>query len=60
MEQDVQEYVIAMLLGHKHPQITTGRYGQKFKPKLMMERAVKKLDYGIDLSHLKNSKFVPK
>jgi len=60
MEQDVQEYVIAMLMGHKHPQISTGRYGQKFKPKEMMEKAVLKLNYNVDLSHLKNSKWVVK
>ena len=58
MEQDVQEFVIAMLLGHKHDQITTGRYGKKFEPRMLLEKAVLKLDYGIDLSHLKKSRFV--
>ncbi len=62
MEQDVQEYVIAMALGHKHPQISTGRYGKKFEPKMLMEKAFSKLDFHkqIDLSHLKNSKYVIK
>jgi len=60
MEHDVQEYVIAMFMGHEHDQISTGRYGQKFEPDMLMEKAVKKLDYGIDLSHLKRSKYVPK
>ncbi len=60
MEQDVQEYVIAMVLGHKHPQISTGRYGKKFDSKLLMEKAILKLDYGIDLTHLKQSKYVVK
>jgi integrase len=60
MEHDVQEYVIAMFMGHEHDQISTGRYGQKFEPDMLMERAVYKLDYGIDLSHLKKSKYVPK
>ncbi len=60
MEHDVQEYVIAMFMGHEHDQISTGRYGQKFEPDMLMEKAVKKLNYGIDLSHLKKSKFVPK
>ena len=58
MEHDVQEYVIAMFMGHEHDQISTGRYGQKFEPDMLMEKAVKKLDYGIDLSHLKRSKYV--
>lgn len=60
MEQDVQEYVIAMLLGHKHPQISIGRYGKKFEPHLLMEKAVMKLDYAVDLTHLKDSKWVVK
>jgi len=60
MEQDVQEYVIAMLMGHKHPQISTGRYGKKFEPKMLMEKAVIKLNYELDLSHLKKSKWVIK
>ena len=62
MEHDVQEYVIAMALGHKHPQISTGRYGKKFEPELLMEKAYSKLDFHekIDLSHLKKSKFVIK
>ena len=60
MEHDVQEYVIAMFMGHEHDQISTGRYGQKFEPDMLMEKAVKKLDYGIDISHLKKSKYVPK
>ncbi len=60
MEHDVQEYVIAMFMGHEHNQISTGRYGQKFEPDMLMEKAVKKLDYGIDLSHLKTSKYIPK
>lgn len=57
MEQDVQEYVIAMMLGHKHAQISTGRYGKKYEPAMLMEKAVMKLDYPVDLSHLKNSKW---
>jgi hypothetical protein len=29
-------------------------------PKILLEKAISKLNYGIDLSHLKRSKFVPK
>lgn len=60
MEQDVQEYIIALFLGHEHPQISTSQYGKKFEPGMLMEKAVFKLDYGIDLSHLKKSRFVIK
>jgi hypothetical protein len=52
---------LSELLGHRNPNITTGRYGKRFDPKTLLERAVIKLDYyGIDLSHLKSSKWVPK
>jgi len=37
-----------------------GRYAKPFKPKQLLERTVLKLDYGIDFSHLKKSKFVQK
>ncbi len=60
MEKDVQEYVIALFLGHEHPQISTSQYGKKFEPGMLMEKAVLKLDYPMDLRHLKKSKFVPR
>ena len=49
-----------MLMGHKHSQIGTGRYGKKFEAAMLMKKAVMKLDYGIDQSRLKERKWVPK
>jgi hypothetical protein len=47
-----------MLVGHAIQGQTKGRYGKRLKPRKMLEKAVLQLDFGIDLSHLKNSKFV--
>ena len=60
MQQETPERVVAMLVGHVTQGQTGGRYAKPFKPKKLMERTVLQLDYGIDLSHLKNSKFVVK
>ncbi len=58
---DLPDHFISELLGHRNPNITTGRYGKRFDPKTLLEKAVMKLDYyGIDLSHLKSSKWVPR
>ena len=42
---DVPEVHAAELLGHKHPQITYGLYGDKSDPKRIFEVAVSKLDF---------------
>ena len=60
LKRDVPDYRIAQLVGHVTDGQTTGRYGKRFKPELLKEKVVDKIDYGIDLSHLRNSKFVPK
>ena len=60
LKQDVPDYRIAQLVGHVSDSQTTGRYGKRFEPEMLKEKVVDKIDYGIDLSHLRNSKFVPK
>jgi hypothetical protein len=37
-----------------------GRYSENYRVPLLYEAAILKLDFGIDLSHLKESKYVPK
>jgi integrase len=59
-KKGMNDRAISMLVGHVIPGQTGGRYGKPFKPKKLMERTVSQLDYGIDLSHLKKSKFVVK
>jgi hypothetical protein len=34
-----------------------GRYGKPYAAKLLLEHAILKLDYGLDLIHLKDSKW---
>jgi len=60
VQKNVAESYIARFVGHKLKSIDTGRYGKAYPPKQLLEETVLKLDYGIDLSHLKNSKYVPK
>jgi integrase len=59
-KKEVDQRVISMLIGHAIKGETGGRYGKRFEPKLLYEKVVRKLDYGLNLSHLKNSKWVVK
>lgn len=43
-QKGVPEGVIAEILGHANQSITTGRYGKRFRPKVLLE-ALEKLDY---------------
>jgi integrase len=43
-QKGVPEGVIAEILGHANGSITTGRYGKRFRPGVLLE-ALKKLDY---------------
>jgi integrase len=52
--------IIDELPGHAVEGESMGRYGKPYVSKTLYEKAVLKLDYGIDLSHLKKSKWVPK
>ncbi len=40
----IQDVLISELLGHANDSITTGRYGKRYKPQVLLE-AVSKLDY---------------
>ncbi|UCE53471.1 MAG: site-specific integrase [Desulfobacterales bacterium] len=53
------EVLVAELVGHVVKGETFGRYGKHLRVKVLYEKAILELDYGIDLSHLKKSKFVP-
>ena len=49
--EHVKEYV-----GHKgRTDIDFDLYGKQFRPDVLMEHVVMKIDYGLDLSHLKDS-----
>jgi integrase len=60
LDKDVSLLAVTGLVGHKIPGVTMEVYKKPLPPRKVLEDAVKKLDYGIDLSHLKNSKWVVK
>jgi integrase len=47
-----QESLIAELMGHANSSITTGRYGKRYQPLVLLE-AVRKLDFGVPVRELK-------
>lgn len=57
-QNGVAVQMIAELVGHKTDNITMERYGNRFEPQKLYEGAVLKLDFDIDLSHLKESRYV--
>jgi integrase len=56
----IQEKLVDELVGHVVEGESFGRYGKPYKVPVLYKEAVLKLNYGIDLSHLKNSKYVIK
>lgn len=60
-QQVVNDNVIKSLVGHAKKGETFGRYSSDLEPKVIFKEAVLKLNYkGLDLSHLKSSKYVAK
>jgi integrase len=59
-QKGVQEAYIAEFVGHTNASITMERYGKRYEVAKLTEQIIKNLDYGIDLSHLKESKWVVK
>ena len=58
--QKVDPYLLHEIDGHTIESLTMGRYGKRFPSKVLYEDAILKLDYEIDLKHLKDSKYVCK
>ncbi len=59
-QQLVQGAVIEEATGHVVQGEGMGRYGKPYVAKTLLKEAILKLDFGIDLSHLKDSKYVIK
>jgi len=59
-QQGGEKQYVKELVGHSDGDITWDLYGKQFRPDIIMEKAVSRFNFGIDLSHLKDSKFVPK
>jgi hypothetical protein len=45
---------------HTIDSMAMGRYGKRYTPEILFNEVISKLDCGIDLNHLKKSKFVVK
>jgi integrase len=54
---DVKDRMIKQLVGHADADITSGRYGKRVDPKVLLD-VINKLDYEVDFQHLSKSKFV--
>jgi integrase len=52
-----QDDVFRQLYGHEIKELASNTYGSKFPPEKIHE-VIEKLDYGVDFSHLKNSKYI--
>jgi integrase len=59
-QQLIEATLIDELTGHAVQGESMGRYSENYRVPLLYEEAILKLDYGIDLAHLKESKYVPK
>ncbi len=54
----VNDSIISELMGHSDGSLALRRYADPFRPELILKEAIMKLDFGVDLSHLKKSKYV--
>ncbi len=45
--------------GHKLKKMSAERYGSRFPASMCFDEVISQLDYGVDLSHLVKSKYVP-
>ena len=57
-QKQISPYLIDELTGHAIEGETMGRYGKRFPAKTLYEHGILHINYGIDLSHLRNSKYV--
>jgi integrase len=56
-QNGLQDNAFRQLYGHEIPELAQNTYGSRF-PAEKLNEIIEKLDYGIDLSHLKNSKYI--
>jgi integrase len=56
-QRGLQTDVFRQLYGHDIPELASRQYGSEFPPEKLKE-VINMLDYGIDLTHLYNSKFI--
>ena len=57
-QQEANGQAMAELDGHSTGSITAERYGKRYPPAQLKRMTIDKISYGLDLSHLKRSKYV--
>jgi len=59
-KHDFNQSIAYQLEGHADPTVSKARkhYLTKYTPDVLFDEVVSKIDYGVDLSHLKSSKYV--
>ena len=56
-QKDIGDKYIDEMTGHAIAGESMGRYGKRYKPGILLRKCVMHLDYGLDLEHLKGSKW---
>ena len=59
-QSDIDRSKTKEVLGHEQQDITWGTYAEKYSVKILYADVISRIDFGVDLSSLKNSKFVKK
>jgi len=59
-QKKMQDDPFEQTFGHKLKKMSAERYGGRFPASMCFEEVIAHLDYGVDLSHLAKSKFVPR
>lgn len=59
-QKKMQDDPFEQTFGHKLKKMSAERYGGRFPASMCFEEVIAHLDYGVDLSHLAKSKYVPK
>jgi hypothetical protein len=56
-QRGLQNDYFRQIFGHDTPELGKKQYGSQIPPDVLYSEVIEKLDYGLDLSHLMNSRF---
>ncbi len=56
-QAQVNDVALSEVVGHEVESMTLGRYGKRYQPKVVFDEVISRLNYEVDLSHLKKSRF---
>ena len=55
---ETENFIYNYVFGHEISPMAYRRYGSQFKPQVVYDTVISRLDYKVDLSHLRNSKYI--